>query len=150
MSTRPPVSPISNSPSLAKLRVRAVAIICVGWLLTSCAASANTAKESHESLGEQGMAAYYAPRFAGETTASGEPYNPDAFTAAHPSLPFDTRVRVTRIDGGETTSVVVRINDRGPYIEDRIIDLSRAAAEELGMIQDGIAEVRLEVLSVAE
>lgn len=99
---------------------------------------------------EQGTASYYASKFAGKTTASGEPYDPNAFTAAHRTLPFDTRVRVTCIDSGETTSVVVRINDRGPFTENRIIDLSRAAAEELGMIQDGVAKVHLEVLSVAE
>jgi rare lipoprotein A len=58
-------------------------------------------REPIESLSEQGPAAYHAPKFAGETTASGEPYDPDAFTAAHRRLPFDTHVRVVRIDGGE-------------------------------------------------
>jgi rare lipoprotein A len=97
----------------------------------------------------RGEASYYADKFAGKTTASGEPFDPDAMTAAHPSLPFGTRVRVTRTDG-TNRSVVVRINDRGPYADDRIIDLSEAAAEELGMIQEGVVEVRLERVDRAE
>jgi rare lipoprotein A len=67
-------------------------------------------------------------------------------TAAHPNLPFDTVVRVTRVGGERRRSVTVRINDRGPYADDRIIDLSRAAAEEIGMIEEGIIDVRLEIV----
>lgn len=93
----------------------------------------------------QGMASYYGDKFAGETTASGDRFDPGAMTAAHPRLPFGTVVRVTRLDG-EEQSVVVRINDRGPFVDDRIIDVSKAAAEELGMIQEGVVEVRVEVL----
>jgi len=97
----------------------------------------------------QGMASYYADQFAGKKTASGEPFDPRAMTAAHPHLPFGTRVRVTRTEGGQR-SVVVRINDRGPYKDDRIIDLSEAAAEELGMIDEGVVEVRLELVDAPE
>lgn len=93
----------------------------------------------------EGKASYYADKFAGKTTASGERFDPDEMTAAHPRLPFDTVVRVTRLDGGEQ-SVVVRINDRGPFVDDRIIDVSEAAAKELEMIQEGVVEVRVEVL----
>lgn len=95
---------------------------------------------------EEGKASYYGERFAGNTTASGDVFDPASFTAAHPSLPFGSRVRVHRVD--DSASVVVRINDRGPYAEDRIIDLSRAAAEEIGMVEDGVVEVRLEVLEI--
>lgn len=94
---------------------------------------------------ERGQASYYADSLAGNPTASGEPYDPKKRTAAHRELPFGTRVRVVRED--EDRSVVVRINDRGPNgNRKRIIDLSRAAAEELEMIQAGVIDVRLEVL----
>lgn len=95
---------------------------------------------------KEGTASYYGEKFAGETTANGETFDPDEFTAAHPSLPFNTEVRVIRIDSGAEQSVTVRINDRGPYAGDRIIDVSRAAAEELGMIDDGLVTVRLEIV----
>lgn len=92
----------------------------------------------------QGVASFYANALAGETTASGESYDPGELTAAHRTLPFDTQVRVTNLANSET--VVVRINDRGPFVDGRIIDLSRAAAEELEMIDTGTARVELEVL----
>ena len=92
----------------------------------------------------EGLASYYADRFHGRTTASGEVFDMNALTAAHRTLPFGTRVRVTRLDSGR--DVVVRINDRGPFVEGRIIDLSRAAAEKLGMLVDGVVRVRLRVI----
>lgn len=91
-----------------------------------------------------GDATFYASYFEGRLTASGEPYDSQAMTAAHKTLPFGTRVKVTALDSGETT--VVRINDRGPFVDGRIIDLSRKAAEQLGMVQDGAAPVQLQVL----
>lgn len=93
---------------------------------------------------DRGEASYYAGEFIGRPTASGEIYDPTALTAAHRRLPFGTRVRVTRLD--TETSVVVRINDRGPFKRGRIIDLSRGAARKLDMIQDGVAEVHLEIV----
>jgi rare lipoprotein A len=88
-----------------------------------------------------GNASYY---FEDQMTATGEHFDRRAMTAAHKTLPFGTRVRVTRADTGN--SVIVRINDRGPYKEGRIIDLSERAAEGLGMTSAGVAAVRLEVL----
>ena len=99
---------------------------------------------------EQGTASYYADKFVGRTTANGEIYDHKQLTAAHPSLPFGTRVRVTRIDHAGEPSVVVRINDRGPFKRGRIIDLSKAAARQLEMIREGIVEVRLGVVSYPE
>lgn len=90
----------------------------------------------------EGMAAWYGSKFHGRRTASGEPYNMYAFTAAHRSLPFGTRVRVTNPGSGQ--SVVVRINDRGPFTLGFIIDLSYAAAQRIGL--RGSQRVRLEVL----
>ncbi|MEO8891804.1 MAG: septal ring lytic transglycosylase RlpA family protein, partial [Coleofasciculaceae cyanobacterium] len=91
-----------------------------------------------------GMASWYGPGFNGNQSASGEIYNQNAMTAAHKSLPFGTRVRVTNLDNGLTA--VVRINDRGPYAYGRVIDLSAAAARALGVMQSGVAPVRLDVL----
>ncbi|NES96162.1 MAG: septal ring lytic transglycosylase RlpA family protein [Desertifilum sp. SIO1I2] len=92
----------------------------------------------------KGMASWYGPGFHGNRSASGEIFNQDALTAAHRNLPFGTLVRVTNLDNG--TSVVVRINDRGPFIGGRIIDLSAGAARVLGLIHSGVAPVRVEVL----
>ena len=92
-----------------------------------------------------GMASWYGPGFDGNYSASGEIFNANALTAAHPSLPFGTLVRVVNMDNGQ--SVVVRINDRGPYAEGRIIDMSAGAANMIGLVASGVAPVRLEVLS---
>ena len=102
--------------------------------------------DGHRALSVQlGQATYYGDSLAGHKTASGERYNPRAFTAAHRTLPLGTVGRVRRRDTGAV--VYVRITDRGPYASPRrIIDLSRAAAERLGMIRIGVAEVRLEVV----
>jgi rare lipoprotein A len=91
---------------------------------------------------ETGIASWYGRHHNGRKTASGEPYDMNAFTAAHRNLPFGTIVRVTNLDNGHT--VKVRINDRGPYVKSRIIDLSAEAARTLGMRQSGIAHVRIE------
>ena len=91
-----------------------------------------------------GRASFYAQRFAGRRTASGERYRPHRLTAAHRTLRFGSRVRVTNLRNQR--SVVVRINDRGPFHRHRVIDLSRAAAERIGMVRSGTARVRLEVL----
>jgi len=93
---------------------------------------------------EKGKACWYGPGYEGRRTASGEVFNRGAFTAAHRKLPFNTIVRVTNLNNGR--EVKVRINDRGPFKGGRIIDLSEAAARELGMIQEGIVPVRIEVL----
>ena len=91
-----------------------------------------------------GPASWYGPGFHGRQTANGERFDQDAMTMAHRSMKFGTCVRVTRVDTGD--SVLVRVNDRGPYVPPRIADLSRGAAEELGMLQRGVASVRLEPL----
>lgn len=103
---------------------------------------------SPDSLTTVGQASYYHDRFEGRATASGEPYRKQELTAAHRTYPFGTRLRVTRPDTGH--SVEVRVNDRGPHSPHRVIDLSRKAAEELDLVQAGVAEVRIEVLSPAE
>ena len=92
---------------------------------------------------EEGVASFYADSLQGQKTASGETYDKKAHTAAHRELAFGTRVKVTNLDNGK--SLKVRINDRGPSAQDRIIDLSGAAARELDMIETGTARVRLEI-----
>ena len=92
---------------------------------------------------EEGDASYYADSLDGNKTASGEPYDKKALTAAHRSLPFGTQVKVTYVKTGK--SVVVVINDRGPHAKNRIIDLSGAAARKIGLIEDGHGKVKLEV-----
>jgi rare lipoprotein A len=91
-----------------------------------------------------GQASWYGPGFYGNRTASGEVLRPGTYTAAHRSLPFGTRVRVTNLNNGR--SAVVRINDRGPFTGGRIIDLAHGAATDLGVTSSGLATVRLEVL----
>lgn len=91
-----------------------------------------------------GWASWYGPGFHSAYSASGEVFNPQAMTAAHLTLPFGTQVRVTNLENGR--SVVVRINDRGPYLPGRILDVSEAAAIALGMIQTGVAPIRLDIL----
>ena len=95
----------------------------------------------------EGLAAYYSSRLNGHKTASGQTFNQDALTAAHPTLPFGTRVKVTNTKNGK--SVVVRINDRGPTQAGRVVDLSRAAANRIGIGRGGLAPVKLEVVAEA-
>ncbi|MEM9810260.1 MAG: septal ring lytic transglycosylase RlpA family protein [Pseudomonadota bacterium] len=105
------------------------------------------AQQSDEQVTERfsGEASYYAASLDGNPTASGEIYRHDGYTAAHRTLPFGTQVRVTRRDTGQ--AVTVTINDRGPYADDRVIDLSGAAARKLDMDQVGVVMVDVEVLN---
>ena len=93
---------------------------------------------------QRGAASYYADFFAGRLTANGERYDPNAYTAAHRTLPFGSVVRVVYEKTGAW--VLVRVNDRGPYAKGRVIDLSRKAATRLSMIRDGVVGVRVELL----
>jgi rare lipoprotein A len=100
-------------------------------LLTSCS----------KKITETGKASYYADKFEGRKTASGEIFHQRGLTAAHRTLPFGTKVKVTNIANGR--SVKVRINDRGPFAEGRVIDLSKKAAKKIGMISTGVAPVEV-------
>jgi len=106
---------------------------------TSASASVTT-----KSSPTTGVASYYGAQYHGKPTASGEIFDMNQLTAAHPSYAFGTRVKVTH--SGNNRSVIVRINDRGPFIKGRVIDLSRAAAEELQMVKSGLAQVKLEIV----
>ena len=93
---------------------------------------------------ETGIASWYGPGFHGNLTANGEVYDMNGISAAHKTLPFGTIVRVVDLETGR--SIVVRINDRGPFVEGRIIDLSKGAAEKLGMVERGIIQVGLRIV----
>jgi rare lipoprotein A len=90
---------------------------------------------------EEGLASYYGPGFEGRPTASGEKFNPQALTAAHRTLPFGTCLRVVDRESGR--SVEVRVNDRGPFVRGRVVDVSLAAAKKLGLVEKGLSRVRL-------
>lgn len=92
----------------------------------------------------RGLASYYGRFHDGQRTASGELFDMQAMTAAHRTLPFGTQVRVTNLKSGR--AVVVRINDRGPFVKGRLLDLSYAAAKQLGVLRTGLARVRMEVI----
>jgi len=115
----------------------------VVMLLDSGCASKNQ-PNSYTAFAEEGYASYYGAQWHGRTTANGERMDIHAMTAAHKTLPFHSRVRVTMLSTGK--SVVVRINDRGPFVRGRIIDLSDEAARRIGLLGKGVAKVRIEVL----
>jgi len=116
--------------------------LAITALVLGCALGATSASAEDAKPPQKGVASWYGPGFHGKKTANGERFNTHALTAAHKTLPFDTKVRVTNERTGK--SVVVRINDRGPYAHGRVIDLSKAAAEAVGL--SDIAQVTLAAL----
>ncbi|MGE8496258.1 MAG: septal ring lytic transglycosylase RlpA family protein [Pseudomonas sp.] len=123
------------------MRALSLLLVALTLLLSGCA----TSRFSLEGYSAEGKASYYGARHHGNKTANGERFDQNALTAAHRNLPFGTRVQVTNLNNGK--SVVVRINDRGPFAKGRIIDLSRRAAEQIDMIRAGIVPVRVEQLA---
>jgi len=122
-----------------------ILIICVALMLiiASCHRK-STPSSSNKNCGEVGMASYYGGKFIGRKTANGEIFVANKLTAAHKTLPFGTMVKVTNLSNNK--SVIVRINDRGPFIKGRIIDLSEAAANKIDMLQQGIVKVSIECM----
>lgn len=112
---------------------------------SSSSGSSSSAAKKGDGKVEKGQASYYADKFHGRATASGEKYDKRKMTGAHRTLPFGTIVRVTNTATG--ASVDVRINDRGPFKAGRVVDVSRAAAEKLGMIQAGVINCTVQVIS---
>jgi rare lipoprotein A len=113
-------------------------------LATACSSAIAGTRSRGAVAVEEGEASWYGKPYHGRKTASGEVYDMYAHTAAHRTLPMKTRVRVTNVENGKST--VVRVNDRGPFAKDRVIDVSYAAAEELGFVKRGVARVRVERL----
>jgi rare lipoprotein A len=127
-------------------------IIAIATLIAAAPVAAQDAAPAApapaSSVLASGMASYYGDVHAGNRTASGERFNPDEMTAAHRSLPFGTKLRVT--DPSTGRSVIVRVNDRGPFHKGRILDLSEAAARELGIVRRGRALVEVALADPAE
>ena len=125
---------------------RAAVVAVLFYALLAGACSANRRPETHPGTGrmkayEKGTASWYGVRFHGRKTANGERFDMNELTAAHPSLPFGTLLEVRNVRSGR--SVVVRVNDRGPFSKNRIIDLSFAAAREIGLVRSGTGTVEL-------
>jgi rare lipoprotein A len=124
-------------------------ILAMTLSLCSAVGAKGSRKHKHKTVAATpsniGLASYYADKFHGRLTANGEVFDADELTAAHRSLRFGTLLQVTNLNNNK--SVVVRVNDRGPHIRGRIVDLSNAAAVEIGLVRTGTARVKLEVLS---
>lgn len=132
-------------PKTCRLWRRCLALFGLILLLAACAAQPPAPTPPFpEEFQQTGLASYYAKRLHGRRTASGERYDKNAFTAAHRHLPFGTLVNVVNLKNGR--EVKVRINDRGPYRKGRIIDLSYAAAKQLGILKEGVARVEINSL----
>ena len=138
--------------ALLGLAIATLALGLVGCATArpSAPATAESPAAAHPDAGKRiaGLASWYGQRHQGRRTASGELYDMNKLTAAHRTFPFGTRLRVTNVENGR--SVVVRVNDRGPHVDGRILDLSRQAATTLGMIEAGVARVEAVVLAARD
>lgn len=130
-------------------RYRSIFRLLAGILFLFFVAGCATSSGSHARhpglegpFRQEGLASWYGPGFHGRKTASGERFNQNALTCAHKTLPFGTRLKVTNLDNGQ--ELVVTVNDRGPFVRGRIVDLSREGAKKLGFIGQGISKVRIE------
>jgi rare lipoprotein A len=124
------------------MRAPATIFLLIALLAAGCAGTASRSEREREV--ETGLASYYASRFHGGRTASGQRYDETLLTAAHRTLPFGTRVEVTNLGNGR--KVVVTVTDRGPFSRGRVIDVSKRAARKLAFVREGTARVKLEVL----
>lgn len=120
------------------------ASIFISSLLALALGACGTSKSTFT---QTGQGSYYADKFRGRPTASGTPYRPSKLTAAHNTLPFGTKIRVTNTRTGR--SVKVTVNDRGPHVKGRIVDLSKRAARKIGLVEAGVAPVQLKVVRAA-
>ncbi|HTI88844.1 MAG TPA: septal ring lytic transglycosylase RlpA family protein [Alphaproteobacteria bacterium] len=136
---------MTSTPTLCRNTAPTVACLALALLVSACASQRHPVSQGpieRTYYREEGVASWYGRAHHGRRTANGERFDMNADTAAHKSLAFGTILRVTNLDNGRTTRV--RVNDRGPYVRGRIIDLSARAASELGMRQNGTARVRIE------
>ncbi|OQW95775.1 MAG: hypothetical protein BWK79_01260 [Beggiatoa sp. IS2] len=125
---------------------KTTSLLILSLTVSSIPFNAVYANKSSKPATQVGIASYYGHRFHGRMTANGERFNKEELSAAHRSYPFGTLLRVTNLDNQKST--LVRINDRGPYIKGRIIDLSHRAARELSFVDEGITRVKLEVIEL--
>ncbi len=143
---------VTRAPEAKVWQGRIIALypLLLVFLLLSagCAGGPPPATSPDVGWSETGIASWYGPGFQGRQTANGETYDMEEMTAAHKQLPFNTWVQVESLDNGRT--VEVRINDRGPFVDGRIIDLSRAAARQIDMLGSGIAQVQMVVVRISD
>ncbi|HPI21501.1 MAG TPA: septal ring lytic transglycosylase RlpA family protein [Candidatus Kapabacteria bacterium] len=134
------------------MKIKLLFLFIIILIIQSCSgakrfssASQSEGKTSYQS-GDvfRGLASFYSDEFEGRQTANGEIYNKNKFTAAHKTISFGTKIKIRNLQNNLTTIVV--INDRGPFVQGRVIDLSRAAAEQIGMIQQGVVEVEITII----
>jgi rare lipoprotein A len=123
--------------SKSRFKINSLAASILVIVCTACGGSKSAFTQS-------GQGSYYADKFAGRPTASGTPYRPGKLTAAHNTLPFGTKIKVTNTKTGR--SVKVTVNDRGPHVKGRIVDLSKKAAKKIGLVDAGVAPVQLKVV----
>lgn len=133
---------MSGPAAATPARPRALGPLLLALLAAGCLHGRPGPGGGRDGAAETGLASWYADRFHGRPTASGEPYDKAALTCAHRSAPFGARLLVTDLESGRR--VVVTVNDRGPHVAGRVVDLSRAAAERLGMLGRGLVRVRVE------
>ena len=122
-----------------------ILIACIGLILSSChhkSIPSSSIPGEGKIYSETGYASFYGDKYDGGKTANGETFHQNKLTAAHKKLPFGTMVKVTNLSNNKT--VIVRVNDRGPFVRTRIIDLSKAAAQQLNMINAGVVKVKIE------
>jgi rare lipoprotein A len=135
---------LPNPDGLVRQFLVAVALLLIAaGCATKRAPAVDPVKKGHQ---ERGLASWYGKKYHGRTTANGERFDMRDVSAAHRTLPFGTVVKVTNLENGRTLKV--RINDRGPFVDGRIIDLSKKAAQKLGMVEAGVVRVKLVVESV--
>ena len=118
--------------------LQSLSIVCLLFLV-SCHHKTIPSSSGHQNCNQTGMASYYADKFNGRKTANGEIFDSNKLTAAHKTLPFGAIVKVTNLINNK--SVIVRINDRGPFVSGRIIDLSKAAAKKINLLEAGVVKV---------
>jgi len=145
-STLLSLAPVITSNEKENLMKNAASIywVFLSLWLTACSSTPLT-RSAAMGYEESGEASYYADKYQGRQTASGERFNQHAHTAAHKRLPFGTKVKVTNVANGK--SVIVRINDRGPFVRGRIIDLSKSAFQRIASTHHGVIDVEISVLN---
>ena len=138
--------PVDHAPAGRRLASLIVAVAFAAALLAVPAPQTRVPSQAVEAPAwtQTGKVSWYGPGFHGRQTANGEIFDTNEMTMAHRSLAFGSRVRVTNLDNGR--SIVVRVNDRGPYMGGRIADLSHAAASRLGFVEDGVVHARIELI----